>query len=67
MNSKQIIRDIKNESGLTIFELAEHTQISQTTLDNWLYLKSVPSADNFLKFLDKMGYDFTISKREVEE
>ena len=62
MDTKQIITELKQESGLSLAQISSKSGISPTTMDNWIYRGYAPSVPKFAKFLNALGYELRINK-----
>jgi hypothetical protein len=66
METRHILRQIIEQTGMYPNEMAEHTGVPIRNIENWVYMGVEPSAKKFMLLIKKMGYKIEIT-RELED
>lgn len=67
MNFKEIFKDLKEEKGVSLTEIAKNTGIPVTTLSNYINRGSIPRSDQLSALSDFFGVtvDYLIGNEEI--
>lgn len=67
MNSGTIIRTLRERCGLTRQQLATMMGVTYTHIWSWEVGRVCPSTDNFVKFVNSIGYEIVIKPKYRKE
>lgn len=64
MDTKKLVRDLKNSSGMSVAQISEVSGLSTTSIENWLYAGVEPTVSKFYRYIEALGYKVEITKIE---
>ena len=63
ISTSDVIRELRNEKGLTLRQLAERANVSDSAVSRWENGERVPNVDAYIRIIEALGAEVVIIRK----